>query len=218
MERSEQVVVVDYGLGNVRSIVNMFKKIGAGAVATRDPDLLRRASRIVLPGVGSFDAGMKNLDLFGLWPILDELVLGQSVPVLGICLGMQLLAESSEEGSLRGLGWISGRVVRFRFDGENASLRVPHMGWNLVRSVRPNPVLAGSDEEHWFYFAHSYHLRCRSPEDCVAEATYGLPFSAVVRRRNVFGVQFHPEKSHRYGMQLLRSFLETGGERAAWAA
>lgn len=218
MDNAKPIAVIDYGLGNVRSIVNMFKKVGVAALSTRNPDLLREASKLVPPGVGSFDAGMRNLEKLGLRRLLDELVLEAGVPILGICLGMQLLAESSEEGQSPGLGWIAGRAVRFCFEGGEKTLRIPHMGWNLLEPRLPSPLLPDPEQENWFYFAHSYHVQCRVAEHCLAQTTYGLPFTAMVGRENIAGVQFHPEKSHRFGMELFRQFAASDGGRLARAA
>lgn len=218
MESVKPIAVIDYGLGNVRSIVNMFKKVGYPALSTRDRDQLRGASSLVLPGVGSFDAGMRNLEGLGLRHLLDELVLREGMPILGICLGMQLLSESSEEGHAPGLGWIKGRAVRFRFEGDQKSLRIPHMGWNRIERCRATPLLPDPQQDRWFYFAHSYHVRCQVSEHCLARCDYGFPFVSMVGRDNIVGVQFHPEKSHRYGMELFRQFAAWSGARLARAA
>lgn len=218
MEPEHAIAVIDYGLGNVRAIVNMFRKIGVTAISTRDPGQLRRAAKLVLPGVGSFDAGMNNLRDFDLQPLLEELVLGARVPVLGICLGMQLFSQSSEEGRCPGLGWIEGKSVRFRFDSEHRSLRIPHMGWNEISVRGPNALVTDLGKERWFYFAHSYHVECDDPANCLANTHYGLGFTSMLGRDNILGVQFHPEKSHRYGMELLRNFATWNDGRMAKAA
>jgi len=201
------VTVVDSGVGNLGAIPNMLKRLGATATITNDADRIARADRLILPGVGAFDAAMSNLRRLGLVEILNEQVLGRRVPTLGLCLGMQLLAGESEEGTLPGLGWIPGRVVRFRLDGSDRSLHVPQMGWNTVRVVRPVALLADLGERPRFYFAHSYHLECDDPADVVGVTTHGYEFPSVVQRENVMGAQFHPEKSHRFGMKILGNFL-----------
>jgi glutamine amidotransferase len=218
MEPETSIAVIDYGLGNVRAIVNMFRKIGIAAFSTRDPGQLRRAAKLVLPGVGSFDAGISNLRDFGLRPVLEELVLGDKVPILGICLGMQLFSQSSEEGRCSGLGWIEGKTVRFRFEGEDGSLRIPHMGWNEISVCAPNALVTDPGKEWWFYFAHSYHVECADPANRLADTRYGRGFTSMIGRGNILGVQFHPEKSHRYGMELLRNFATWKSGRMAKAA
>lgn len=200
------IAIVDYDMGNVASVANMLKRIGAAApVLTRDPAVLAKAERIILPGVGAFDKGMRNLSDFGLREALDDAALVRRVPILGICLGMQLLTESSEEGSAPGLGWIKGTTVRFRFPPES-DLKVPHMGWNYVAATRANPLIR-SDERTRFYFVHGYYVKCTDESEVLGTARYGGDFACAVSRRNIFGVQFHPEKSHRFGMELLQGFL-----------
>jgi imidazole glycerol-phosphate synthase subunit HisH len=201
------IVIVDSGVSNVRSVANMLRRGGiVGVEVSRDPARIAAADRIILPGVGAFDAGMRALRELGLRTVLDRRVMEDGIPVLGICLGMQLLAERSEEGVEPGLGWIQGDNVKFSFPDTGSSPKVPHMGWNVLRSERPSPLFDHLDDEARFYFVHSYHLRCRRAEDILATATYGEPFVAAVRRGNVYGVQFHPEKSHRFGMALLQRF------------
>jgi glutamine amidotransferase len=199
------IAIVDYDMGNVASVANMLKRIGArDAALTRDPEVLRAAERIIIPGVGAFENGMQNLEAFGLLDALNESAHGRCVPILGICLGMQLLTKRSEEGSMRGLGWIDAETIRFRATGDE--LKIPHMGWSEVRPTRPNPLVdAGANPR--YYFVHSYHLSCASEENVIATANYGGDFPAIVNSRNIYGVQFHPEKSHRFGMDLLKRFL-----------
>jgi len=202
------ITIVDYGVGNLGSILNMLKKVGAKAQTSSDPAVLRRAEKLILPGVGAFDAGMKKLNETGLVPVLNELVLEKKVPVLGLCLGMQLMTKRSEEGSEAGLGWIDAQTVRFKFGPENAHLKVPHMGWNTLDICRPHPLVADLAPESRFYFVHSYHIVCADGTDVVANTDYGYPLAAVIDRGNIMGAQFHPEKSHKFGMQLLRNFAE----------
>ena len=200
------IAIVDYGMGNVASVANMLKRIGATApVLTRDPETLAKAERIILPGVGAFDKGMRNLSDFGLRNALDEAALVRKVPVLGICLGMQLLTGSSEEGSEKGLGWIDAETVRFRFPAESR-LKVPHMGWNYAVPVRANPLIRG-DQRTRFYFVHGYYVKCVRESEIIGTARYGEDFACAINRANIYGVQFHPEKSHRFGMALLEGFL-----------
>lgn len=202
------VVVLDYGMGNVGSILNMLKKIGTPARAASQPDDLQGATRLILPGVGSFDAAMENLEKSGLNNAIEERVMEAGVPILGICLGMQLLARSSEEGVRRGLGWIAADCIRFRFAAPSMSFKVPHMGWNTVNVLRPGVLFSEDPGEQRFYFVHSYHVRCDHAEDVIAEAHHGVTFHAAVGHGHIFGVQFHPEKSHRFGLELLKRFAQ----------
>lgn len=199
------IAIIDYGMGNVGSIRNMLKTIGADSVVTRNPDELRAAHRIILPGVGHFDTGMQNLHAAGVVPLLRERALDARVPFLGICLGMQLMTRRSDEGRELGLGWVDAEVLRFN-PGER--LRVPHMGWNTVRPLRASDLLHGLDAEPRYYFVHSYRVHCADRADVLLESTYGVEFDAAFERGNLRGVQFHPEKSHRFGMAMLRNFVE----------
>ncbi len=200
------IVVVDYGMGNVGSVVNMLRKVGAEATASGDADAIAKASKLVLPGVGAFDAAMTRLRDRGFVAMLNQRVLQEHVPILGICLGMQVMTESSEEGHEAGLGWIRGGALRFRFDDPGTRLRVPHMGWNVVREVKHTPLFEGMYDEPRFYFVHSYHVRCADPDDVMLTTDYGHPFVSGLSKNNIYGVQFHPEKSHKFGMQLIRRF------------
>ena len=198
------VTVVDYGIGNLGAIPNMLRRVGVEAVVSADPDVVARAERLIVPGVGAYDAGVRNLRASGLWEVLEKKALVERVPVLGLCLGMELLSERSEEGELPGLGWIPGRVVRFRMPADSR-LRVPHMGWNTVAARRPSPLADVIDGAR-FYFAHSYYFEPAQPESTAGVTTYGYPFASVVHQDNIVGVQFHPEKSHRFGLALLARF------------
>ncbi len=202
------IAIVDYGVGNLGSILNMLKKVGAKAQASSDPHMLRQAEKLILPGVGAFDAGMKKLNETGLVPVLNELVLEKRVPVIGLCLGMQLMTKRSEEGTEAGLGWIEAETVRFKFGPENAHLKVPHMGWNTLDIRRAHPLVADLESESRFYFVHSYHIVCADETDVVAYTDYGYPLAAVIKRGNIMGAQFHPEKSHKFGMQFFKNFAE----------
>lgn len=200
------IAIVDYDMGNVASVANMLKRVGVEGIVTRDAAVIAKADKIILPGVGAFDKGMRNLADFGLIDPLEQAVLRNSVPVLGICLGMQLLTDCSEEGVEPGLGWIEAKTRRFRFSPDS-SLKIPHMGWNYAEPASSNPLLAGG-ERNRFYFVHGFYVECARPQDVMATATYGLEFACAVRRDNIFGVQFHPEKSHRFGMRLLENFVK----------
>ena len=199
------IAVVSYGVSNVGSILNMLKKIGAPAVAVSTPAEIERAEKLILPGIGAFDNGMTALSDIGLVEPLKRRGGRDGIPILGICLGMQLLGLASEEGVLPGLGLVKGRCVRFR-PGGASSLKVPHMGWSSLAPRRDSALFCGLDHEARFYFVHSYHLECDGPADVLATAHYGIEFTAMVQRDNVWGAQFHPEKSHRYGMTLLNNF------------
>lgn len=199
-------VIVDYGMGNVGSVLNMYLKVGGYATLSSDPETIAGAEKLILPGVGAFDAAMERIGSMGLRPALDHAALGRKIPVLGICLGMQLLMDASEEGVLPGLGWIPGKVQAFK--GRIApELKVPHMGWNEVRVRQQNGMTQGLDPVPRYYFVHSFFAKVSDPAHSMMECTYGLPFDAGVCSGNIFGVQFHPEKSHRFGMQLLRNFV-----------
>lgn len=197
------IVVVDYEMGNVGSIVNMMKKIGQSVIVSRSPDDIARADKLILPGVGSFDAGMEKIRSFGLVESLTRRVVEERTPVLGICLGMQLMGEGSEEGKTRGLGWVVAKSVRF----SSAVERVPHMGWNTITPANGvHWLFAGEPDETRFYFVHSYYVVCAKSDDVIANCCYGQPFCAALAHGHILGVQFHPEKSHKFGMQLLRNF------------
>lgn len=202
------IIIIDYGMGNLGSIVNMFKKIGLKAIISADPDIIQQATHLILPGVGAFDTGMQNLADRGLIPLLNQRVLEEHVPVLGICLGMQLLSRRSEEGQLPGLGWIAADTLRFHPTPEEPALKIPHMGWNFIEQQQQHPLLADMFEDPRFYFVHSYYVSCEQPNDVLATAAYGIPFTAMIARDNILGAQFHPEKSHKYGMKLLKNFVE----------
>jgi glutamine amidotransferase len=202
------ITIIDYGVGNLGSVENMLKKIGVQALVTSDTSEIEKADKLILPGVGAFDHGMKSLNERGLPEVLNRKVIDEKTPILGLCLGMQLFAKTSEEGKLPGLGWLNARIVRFDFGGADVRLKVPHMGWNTIRIGKPHPVLEGFDEESRFYFVHSYHMKCGDAADVLAFTDYHASFPSVVGRDNIVGVQFHPEKSHKFGMKLLRNFAE----------
>lgn len=202
------ITLIDYGVGNLGSIQNMLMKLGAESIIASDIATIERATKLILPGVGAFDAGMGQLNTSGLRSALDAAVLDRKVPVTGICLGMQLMTNGSEEGLLPGLGWIPARTIRF-LPATGESMKIPHMGWSVVNSVKPSPVMEFIEGESRFYFVHSYHVSCMDRSDTLLQATYGsVTFDAAFEHDNILGFQFHPEKSHRFGMALLKGFLE----------
>lgn len=207
------IAIVDYGLGNLGSVKNMLKKVGVASVITSKPEELAAAKALILPGVGHFDTGMKNLRSRGLETVLGDLVMEKKVPILGICLGVQLFARGSEEGSEKGLGWIAADVKRFTFP-EGKALPVPHMGWNEVEWTDSKLLDGMTCGEARFYFVHSYHVVPDDPADIAASVTYGAKIVAAVTRGNVMGAQFHPEKSHRFGMALLKNWVGVVGAHA----
>ena len=200
--------IVDYGVGNIQAFVTMFKRLGLPAERAHTPADLTDATRLILPGVGAFDHAMQMLNQSGMRDALDAMVLGRQVPVLGVCVGMQMLASGSEEGVLPGLNWIPGRVRALANTPEAAELPMPHMGWNDLQ-VKPSAKLfTGFEPQPRFYFLHSYYFACDDMAQVAATATYGLQFDCVVSRGHIHGVQCHPEKSHHFGAQLLKNFAE----------
>ncbi len=202
------ITVVDYGLGNIQAFLNAYKRLNIEAKTAQTADDLRNATKVILPGVGHFDHAMRRLEESGMRETLDDLALNKSVPVLGVCVGMQMLAHSSEEGELPGLGWIDGRVRGFASWEGAGELPLPHMGWNDVHPTAVNPLFDRLESDARFYFLHSFFFECAKPDDALAMSRYGSEFSSAVNSRNIYGVQFHPEKSHRFGTQLLKNFAE----------
>jgi glutamine amidotransferase len=200
--------IIDYGLGNVRAFANVYKTLNIPARIVKQPLDLKDISKVILPGVGAFDYAMQKLESSGLRGALEEKVLVHQVPVLGVCVGMQMLARSSEEGHLPGLGWIDGIVKQFEFSLSDNPNYVPHMGWNNVAPFKSNGLFKKLDSQSLFYFLHSYFFQCEKSSDIIAITDYGGVFASAVNSGNVFGVQFHPEKSHRFGIQLLENFVK----------
>lgn len=199
--------IVDYGLGNVQAFASIYRRLGIPAIAAREADDLARADRIILPGVGAFDWAMQRLDASGLRATLERRVCEDRVPVLGVCVGMQMMARSSDEGDEAGLGWIAATVRRFDTSRFNQRTHLPHMGWNDVMPAATDSLFRDIADPT-YYFLHSYYFAPDDPATELASATYGARFTAAVRRDNVFGTQFHPEKSHDWGVRLLRNFAE----------
>lgn len=201
------IAIVDYDVGNVASIANMLAKVGAKSVITRDHGALREAEKIILPGVGAFDTAITNLREMQLFDLLNDLVLNDRKPTLGVCLGAQLVGKRSEEGQLPGFGWLDFELRRFR-SAEGQRLRVPHMGWNLVNPVRPDiAIFGGIPAPMRFYFVHTYYMHPADDAVTLATTDYGHTFTSVVGKGNVVATQFHPEKSHKFGMAFYRNFV-----------
>lgn len=202
------IAIIDYGVGNIKAFANIYKNFDIPFKIAKTVDDLADVTKIILPGVGSFDHAMQSLQNSGMREKLDELVLVKKIPVLGICVGLQMLAKSSAEGVLPGLGWIDGRVKKFDLTKLSKNTPLPHMGWNTILIHHENPLLKGLEKESRFYFLHSYYIECVNQNDVVATADYGENFTCVVNHENIYGIQPHPEKSHQNGMTLLKKFGE----------
>lgn len=202
-----KIAIVDYGTGNPKSVFNMLNSIGIDAIISRDPQEIEYCDKLILPGVGAFDPGISKLMETGLLPALNDLVLIKGRPILGICLGMQLMCRRSEEGVLPGLGWINAEVLKFS-SCTAKRLRVPHMGWNVVHKRKNNVLLDPLEQEEKYYFVHSYYVHCNDSKDILTETDYGSMFVSSFQKENIVGVQFHPEKSHRFGLRILKRFAE----------
>ncbi len=197
-------MIIDYGMGNLMSISNMFKKLGNDLVITNQKDEIANASKLVLPGVGAFDLAINNIKSLGLFEIINKKVTIEKIPILGICLGMQLLTNGSEEGKELGFGWINADTVKFN----NTSKKVPHMGWNSIKIQKKSPLFDQVDKERRFYFVHSYYVKCKESENLLATTEYGKDFASMIHKENIFGAQFHPEKSHAFGMEIINNFAK----------
>ncbi len=198
--------IIDYGMGNLGSVRNMIKYLGFESKIASEVKEISSAKKLVLPGVGSFDNGMAKICELGLKSILDQLVIEEKIPILGICLGMQLMTGKSEEGTSRGLGWIDAETLKFKQNGRK--IKIPHMGWNSVNVISPNPLVKNMHSESRFYFVHSYYVKCNNDDNVIGKTDYGIEFASIICKENIFGCQFHPEKSHKFGMQILRNFSE----------
>jgi glutamine amidotransferase len=202
------ITIIDYGLGNVLAFVNMYSRLNIPVKVAQSVDHFSDATKLILPGVGAFDHAMERLDASGMRATVERFVLEDKMPVLGICVGMQILAKSSDEGRLAGLGWVPGRVRKFDLSRMPAGTNLPHMGWNDVKPTGVGGLFKGLEHDARFYFLHSYYFECENDENGLALTDYGPEFHCAVNRDNVYGVQFHPEKSHHFGSQLLRNFAE----------
>lgn len=201
--------ILDYGLGNILAFENMYKRLHHPTRVVRQPADLGGITKLILPGVGAFDHAMVQFNQSGLRPAVEELIFKKQVPVLGICVGMQMLADSSEEGTLPGLGWIKGKVTRIAASGGTGRVRLPHMGWNDIMVAGHPFLFRGLETDARFYFLHSFYFAQQQEEDVLASVEYGTRFTCAVGRGQVMGVQFHPEKSHRFGARLLQNFAES---------
>ena len=201
------IVIIDYGLGNLASVLNMFKKIGVrDVIVSNDKDIISKAKKLILPGVGAFDAGMSQLEKLNLIPLLNKKVLEDKIPIFGICLGMQLLTKQSEEGVKKGLGWIEAETLKFDLN-PSLKLKVPHMGWNYITVQKENPLI-DLHSKNRFYFVHSYYVKCFNETQSLATSHFGTDFTCMVNKDNIYGAQFHPEKSLKFGMKLLENFAK----------
>ena len=200
------ITIIDYGMGNLGSVSNMFKKIRVASKITSDLKEIKYAKKLLLPGVGSFDKAMQKIRNSGIKDVLDNKVILEKTPILGICLGMQLLTNSSEEGDEKGLGYINASAKKFIFNDNK--MKVPHMGWNIVKKSTPSLLTHDFEEESRFYFVHSYYVEVENQENSILKTKYGLEFDSAIQNKNVYGAQFHPEKSHKFGMKLFENFAK----------
>jgi len=199
------IVIVDYGSGNLGTVAAKLRNMNSSVIVSSRAEDIEQADKLVIPGIGSFKAAMDNLSELGIIPILERQVIRNKIPILGICLGMQLFTRDSEEGDCEGFGWIDAVTVRFNEDDQ--FLRIPHMGWNTINIKNPSSLVSGTENGSRFYFSHSYHVRCFNPDNIIATTEYGYEFCSIVNHKNIYGVQFHPERSHKKGLMLLSSFI-----------
>lgn len=200
------ITIIDYGVGNLASISNMIRQGGGKAIITNNLNDIKNARKIILPGMGHFDNCMQKFNSSGLREIITEKVFVEKIPLLGICVGLQMLMASSEEGNEKGLGWVKGSTIKFSQSLMHSSNKIPNMGWLDVKAKKDSPILEGLKDPR-FYFAHSYHVKIEESSDILLSAVYGYDFTVAIEKGNLIGVQFHPEKSHRFGMQLLKNFF-----------
>ena len=202
-----KIVIIDYGMGNLRSVQKKFNKVGFEAEISNDPSVIASATKLVLPGVGHFSHGVKKLKELGIWDVLNEVVLEKKTPILGICLGMQLMAKHSHEGDVEGLGWFDAEVVKFQVE-DQLKYKVPHMGWNNTSTKKENILYSNLNNESMFYFVHSYYMECKNDADVLATTGYEDQFVSAIQKENIYGTQFHPEKSHDDGDRMIKNFVE----------
>lgn len=196
------IAIIDYGMGNLHSVLKAFKRINSDVIISSDINEIKKADKLILPGVGHFKNGMKKLKEKNLIGVLNDMVLKEKKPILGICLGVQLFTKHSEEGDVDGLGWIDAKTVKFK----DSKFKIPHMGWNDLNIKKNSVLFDGINNENNFYFVHSYYLDCKDQGDVLATTSYSKEFVSAIQKENIFGVQFHPEKSHSYGLQILKNF------------
>lgn len=201
------IAIIDYGMGNLKSVKRKMDRIGVESIITSDPEEIKRSDKIILPGVGHFAKAVLEIKNRGLWDLLPDQVLVEKKPVLGICLGMELMAKHSEEGDSEGLGWINADVVRFKVS-DTKKFKVPHMGWNTLDQLKESPLFENINLNSEFYFVHSYYVHCNDSSNILTETIYDNSFTSSFQKENLFGVQFHPEKSHDAGEQLLKNFVK----------
>ncbi|GAB3279155.1 imidazole glycerol phosphate synthase subunit HisH [Larkinella harenae] len=206
MSAQTDLVIIDYGMGNLRSVQKKFDRLEGRVRVSSDRQEIAHADKLVLPGVGHFANGVKKLKESGIWDVLNQKVLVEKTPILGICLGMQLMARFSEEGNTAGFGWLDAEVIRFRVH-DALTHKVPHMGWNTGERAKQSDLLATIPDQALFYFVHSYHMVCRQPQDILTMTTYSYPFVSAVEKANIYGTQFHPEKSHDWGERVMANFM-----------
>ncbi len=201
-----KITIIDYGMGNLRSVQKKFIRVGAEVEITNIPRAIEKADKLVLPGVGHFANGVIKLREYGIWDILNKRVLADSTPILGICLGMQLMAKSSEEGNVEGLGWFDAEVVKFHVK-DQLKYKIPHMGWNNVVINKESSLFKNVSNEAMFYFVHSFHTKCNNLKDVLTTTEYEYQFTSSIQKENIYGIQFHPEKSHEWGEIVFRNFV-----------
>ena len=206
MNKEQKIVIIDYQVGNLSSIANMLKKVGQKSIISGDINEIKSADKLILPGVGSFDYGMNKLNESGITEVLNEKALNDKIPFLVICLGAQLLTQSSEEGVLAGLGWFKAKTIKFDFSNLQTKLKIPHMGWTEVQAPKPCPLMENLVDSR-FYFVHSFHFTTPDESEIMLQSEFGYPFVSALWKENIYAVQFHPEKSHKFGMQLMRNFI-----------
>jgi glutamine amidotransferase len=202
------ITLIDYGIGNIFAFQNVYKRLNIPTKIAKTKEDLSDAEKLILPGVGSFDYAMLQLNASGMREKLDDLVLAKKVPVIGICVGMQMMGNRSDEGKLEGLKWIDSEILKFDESLIQQRTKLPHMGWNDMTPVKNHPLFIGLEKEAIFYFLHSFYFKCNNPTDSIAVSDYGLSFSSAINRDNIYGIQFHPEKSHQYGEKLLHNFAK----------
>lgn len=204
--QDNRIVIIDYGMGNLRSVQKKFQRVGAEALITSNLKEIAKANKLILPGIGHFANGVSNLKKNGIWETLNQKVLDEKVPILGICLGMQLMAKHSEEGDIEGLGWFDADIIKFQIKNR-LKYKVPHMGWNNAVVNKNNLLFKNASVKSMYYFVHSYHIKCFNSEDILTTTEYEYPFTSSIHRDNIYGTQFHPEKSHDWGELLFKNFV-----------